>query len=130
DAPVDRFVVDFIGRSNFLPGTVESAASVCLTNGTRIAVTTHGNVGDHVAISLRPERVELADRGAAPEGRPFLDGSVSAVTFLGNSVVYQVALDWLTVEARTENRPSVPRREVGDEVTLWWRDDAVAVVPG
>ena len=130
DVPVDRFVADFIGRSNFLPGTVESPGTVCLTNGVRIAVATDGSVGDHVAISLRPERVEISDRGAAPEGRPVLDGTVSSVTFLGSSVVYRVGLDWLTVEARTENRRSVPRREVGDDVTLWWRDDAVAVVPG
>jgi spermidine/putrescine transport system ATP-binding protein len=130
DAPVDRFVADFIGRSNFLPGTIETDAIVCLTNGVRIAVATDGSVGDHVAISLRPERVELSDRGIAPEGRPTLDGTVSAVTFLGSSIVYRVTLDWLTVEARTENRPNVTRRDVGDDVTIWWRDDAVAVVPG
>ncbi|MFZ8999139.1 MAG: ABC transporter ATP-binding protein [Ilumatobacteraceae bacterium] len=130
DAPVDRFVADFIGRSNFLPGTVESSETVCLANGARIGVRSDGVVGSQVAISLRPERVEITDRSAAPEGRPVLDGSVASVTFLGSSIVYQVALDWLTVEVRTENRPSVPRREVGDEVTLWWRDDAVAVVPG
>ena len=99
-------------------------------NALRIAVASEGMVGDHVAISLRPERVEVVDRAAAPAGRPALDGTVSAVTFLGNSVVYQETLDWLTIEARTENRPSVPRRDVGDDVTVWWRDDAVAVVPG
>jgi spermidine/putrescine transport system ATP-binding protein len=130
DAPVDRFVADFIGRSNFLPGTIETDAIVCLTNGVRIAVATDGSIGDHVAISLRPERVEISDRGIAPEGRPTLDGTVSAVTVLGSSIVYRVALDWLTVEARTENRPNVTRRDVGEDVTIWWRDDAVAVVPG
>ncbi len=130
DAPVDQFVADFIGRSNFLPGTVASGDVVCLTNGARIAVTGAGSVGDQVAVSLRPERVEIVDRGAVASDRPSLDGTVESATFLGNSVVYQVALDWLTVEARTENRPSVPRRAVGDEVSLTWRDDAVAVVPG
>lgn len=130
DAPVDQFVADFIGRSNFLPATVVSADEVCLTNGARIAMGGGGSVGDQVAISLRPERVEIADRGEVASGRPSLDGTIETVTFLGNSVVYQVALDWLIVEARTENRPSVPRRHVGDEVSLTWRDDAVAVVPG
>lgn len=130
DAPVDRFVADFIGRSNFLPGTIESADTVCLSNGARIRLVSHGPVGGQVAISLRPERVEITERGTAAEGRPVLDGRVASVTFLGSSIVYQVALDWLTVEVRTENRPNVARRDVGDEVTLWWRDDAVAVVPG
>ncbi|MEO6654383.1 MAG: ABC transporter ATP-binding protein [Ilumatobacteraceae bacterium] len=130
DAPVDQFVADFIGRSNFLPATVASADAVCLTNGARIAMGGAGSVGDHVAVSLRPERVQIENRGDVAAGRPSLDGTIESVTFLGNSVVYQVALDWLTVEARAENRPSVQRRDVGDEVSLTWRDDAVAVVPG
>ena len=129
DAPVDRFVADFIGRSNFLAGTIESADTICLTNGTRVPIATGGSTGDAVAISLRPERVELVDRDAAPDGHPVLDGEVRTVTFLGSGIVYQVALDWMTLEVRAENRPSVARREVGDSVSLWWRDDAIAVVP-
>jgi spermidine/putrescine transport system ATP-binding protein len=133
DSPVDRFVADFIGRSNFLPGTVETPGRVCLANGTRIAVPPapyEVSAGDHVAISLRPERVGLAGLGEAPDGRPSIDGRVTTVTFLGNSIVYQVAFDWLTIQVRTENRPGVERRDVDDEVSVWWRDDAVAVVPG
>jgi len=130
DAPVNRFVADFIGRSNFLPGTYDSTETVCLANGTRIGVPVAGSVGDHVAISLRPERVEIGARGSAPPGWPTLDGEVATVTFLGSSVVYQVALDWLTLEVRTENRPEIDRRDVDDAVSVWWRDDAIAVVPG
>ena len=130
DQPVDRFVADFIGRSNFLPGTYEAARTVCLENGTRISVPTDGAVGDRVAVSLRPERVVLGGRGEAPAERPSLDGAVSAMTYLGSSIVYQIGFDWLTLEVRTENRPGVTRRSVGDEVSVWWRDDAVAVVHG
>ncbi len=130
DAPVDQFVADFIGRSNFLPGTFETERTVCLANGTRISVPTPGTAGDSVAVSLRPERVELGARGDAPSERPTLDGTVSNVTFLGNSVVYEVTFDWLTVEARDENRPELTRWAIGDDVSIWWRDDAIAVVPG
>ena len=72
----------------------------------------------------------MEDRGAAPSGHASLDGQVSTVTFLGSGIVYQIALDWMTVEVRAENSPGTPRREVGEAVSLWWRDDAVAVVPG
>jgi spermidine/putrescine transport system ATP-binding protein len=130
DSPVNQFVADFIGRSNFLPGTVEAENLVCLSNGSRITVGHAGAVGDAVAVSLRPERVRMENLGEAPEDRPTLEGVVQSVTFLGNSIVYQIALDWLTIEARTENRPSVDRRDVGESVSIWWRDDAVAVVPG
>jgi len=53
---------------------------------------------------------------------------VSAVTFLGNSIVYHVGLDWMTVEVETDHRPDLRRHAVGDDVVLWWRDDAIAVV--
>ena len=130
DAPVNQFVADFIGRSNFLPGTFEESHTVCLANGTRISVPTAGSVGVQVAVSLRPERVEVVGRGESPSQFPSLDGRVSNVTFLGSSVVYEIGFDWLTIEARHENRPELVRRAVGDDVTVWWRNDAVAVVPG
>ena len=103
---------------------------MCLTNGSRISVSDAGSIGDRVAVSLRPERVQMGDPGDAPADRPTLSGTVASVTFLGSAVVYRIAFDWLTIEARTENRPGVARREVGDTVDVWWRDDAVAVVPG
>jgi spermidine/putrescine transport system ATP-binding protein len=130
DAPVNQFVADFIGRSNFLPGTFEESHLVCLANGTRISVPTAGSVGDSVAVSLRPERVEVVGRGESPAEFPSLEGTVSNVTFLGSSIVYEISFDWLTIEARHENRPELVRRGVGDDVTVWWRNDAVAVVPG
>ena len=132
DAPVDRFVADFIGRSNFLAGTLESATSVCLVNGSRIRVPEVepdiAAPGASIQVSLRPERVMIGDRGEVGEGLASLDGTVSSVTFLGNSIVYHVALDWMTIEVETDHRPDLRRHAVGDAVALWWRDDAIAVV--
>ncbi|MGA0355396.1 MAG: ABC transporter ATP-binding protein [Ilumatobacteraceae bacterium] len=132
DAPVDRFVADFIGRSNFLAGTLEAHDRVCLANGDRVTVPSVADgvvsVGDAVQVSLRPERVMIDRAGAAPEGHASLEGEVATVTFLGNSIVYRVALDWMTIEVETDHRPDLDRHEVGDRVAMWWRDDAIAVV--
>ena len=130
DAPADRFVADFIGRSNFLKGTLESPEVVCLANGQRIRVPSVDavTVGDDVQVSLRPERVMICDVDTAPEGVARLSGIVENETFLGNSVIYRVALDWMTVEVETDHRPDVERHHAGEHVDLWWRDDAVAVV--
>ena len=130
DAPADRFVADFIGRSNFLKGTLESPEVVCLANGQRIRVPSVDavTVGDDVQVSLRPERVMICDVDTAPEGVARLSGIVESETFLGNSVIYRVALDWMTVEVETDHRPDVERHHAGEHVDLWWRDDAVAVV--
>ncbi len=130
DAPVDRFVADFIGRSNFLKGVLESSDVVCLSNGQRISVPVVEavNVGDEIQVSLRPERVMICDVDTAPDGVARLSGVVDTETFLGNSVVYRVTLDWMTIEVETDHRPDLERHHPGDHVDLWWRDDAVAVV--
>jgi spermidine/putrescine transport system ATP-binding protein len=132
DRPLNRFVADFIGRSNFLQGTLEDPTTVCLANGVRVAVPEVGSdvaaAGAPVQVSLRPERVMVGARSEAPEVAAHLDGVVEAMTFLGSSVVYLVRLDWMTLEVRSENRPGQMRHGVGDEVSLWWRPDAIAVV--
>lgn len=132
DSPVDRFVADFIGRSNFLAGTLEDPVTVCLNNGSRITVPVVdeeiASSGAPIQVSLRPERVMIDVADAAPAGVASLTGVVASVTFLGNSIVYRVTLDWMTVEVETDHRPDLRRHAVGDSVALWWRDDAIAVV--
>jgi ABC-type Fe3+/spermidine/putrescine transport system ATPase subunit len=132
DSPVDRFVADFIGRSNFLAGTLEDPVTVCLNNGSRITVPVVdeeiASSGAPIQVSLRPERVMIDVADAAPAGVASLTGVVASVTFLGNSIVYRVTLDWMTVEVETDHRPDLRRHAVGDNVALWWRDDAIAVV--
>jgi len=34
----------------------------------------------------------------------------------------------MTIEVETDHRPDVARHAVGEQVDVWWRDDAVAVV--
>ena len=86
------------------------------------------SIGDEVQVSLRPERVMIGDLDSAPHDSAQLSGTVDTETFLGNSVVYRVALDWMTIEVEADHRPDVERYHAGDRVDLWWRDDAVAVV--
>jgi len=74
--------------------------------------------------------VRVERRGAAPDGAATLDGVVRSTTFLGNAMVYSLGVDWLELEARLENRPSQQRFAAGDEISVWWRDDAIAVVDG
>ncbi len=128
EAPANRFVADFIGQTNLLEGTVESSDTVCLANGARLSVRSTEPVGSAVAVSLRPERALLHDRDDVPDGRSSLDGVVQTVTYLGNAVVYRIALDWMTLDVRAENRPSMKRYSVTDEISVSWLPQAVAVV--
>jgi spermidine/putrescine transport system ATP-binding protein len=128
ESPANRFVADFIGRTNLLDGTVESADTVCLTNGARVPASSELASGTKVAVSLRPERAHLHASGSAPDGRPTLDGKLTDVTYLGNALVHTVTLDWMTVEVRSEATHEAPVATIGDDVTVSWDPGAVSVV--
>jgi len=128
ERPVNRFVADFIGRTNLLEGTVESSDTVCLANGDRIEAASDHPVGTPVAVSLRPERARLHRAEDEPAGRTRVEGRLQGITYLGNALAYTVGLDWMTVEVREENRAGGQVGDVGSRVWVSWEPDAISVV--
>ena len=126
--PANRFVADFIGRTNLLEGTVRSGDEVVLSNGMTVSAASDHAVGTKVAVSLRPEQAHLHARGHSPAGRPSLDGELTAVTYVGNALVHTVAVDWINIEVRAPHRPGEAAPGVGDDVSVSWDPEAVTVV--
>jgi spermidine/putrescine transport system ATP-binding protein len=130
--PTDNFVARFIGRTNLLGGTVETADIVCLANGDRVAAETSLPAGTAVTVAVRPERATLRpidpidDLPAATEGHD-LRGVVTGQTYLGNSIIYRVTVDWMHVDVRVENLPT-NRCGIGDDVSIEWDDGALTVI--
>ena len=125
--PASRFVADFIGRTNLIEATVESAGALRLANGVGIQAETAMPAGSEVAVSLRPERARLHRRGAAAAAGSSLDGEVRDITYLGHAVVYAVAVGTMSVEVRMEGEVG-ELFAPGDEVTIGWDHGAAAVV--
>jgi spermidine/putrescine transport system ATP-binding protein len=101
ERPRTRFVADFIGTTNLLPGVVESAtdgiAVVRLAGGERCLVRAAALApGRAVDLSVRPEAIELRARpretAAAREtgDGPTLAGHVEQSAYLGTSISYLV----------------------------------------
>ncbi len=127
ETPANRFVASFIGQTNFLDGTIETAASgngspngavetpcgsirCMLPDGTR--------AGDAVTVVIRPEDVHLAANGSAKgsDGTDNLvEGEVRELQFLGESIDAQVALGDLTL--RLKLHPSA-RVRIGETISL------------
>jgi len=128
ERPANRFVADFIGRTNLLEATVESPSVVCLSNGTRIPAESTLPAGSKIAVSLRPERARLHPKGHAPSDLPSVDGTLLEITYLGNALVYRVALDWMTIEVRSTTDTGTEPIQVGDAVTVSWAPDAISLV--
>jgi spermidine/putrescine transport system ATP-binding protein len=128
ERPATRFVADFIGRSNILPGTVASGTEVALVNGDRLRLATTHPVGTPVGVAVRPERIAIHRPGTAPTGRHALQGTVGRATYVGNAVVYLVKIDWIELEVRCANDGPHDRYEVGDRAEVTFASEHASVV--
>ena len=129
ERPTTRFVADFIGRSNFLEATVASENEVVLANGDRLQLQSDYETGKSVAITVRPERLTIDKKGQDSTNQHQLDGIVETVVYLGNAIVYSVAIDWMHLEVRS-TETSNSRYSTGDEVTVSFDPRYVSVVSG
>lgn len=112
--PVDEFVADFIGESNFLRGKLtekESGRSGVATiegHPVEVADIEHLSVGDDCVLVLRPEAAKLADEGVLP-------CKVTLSRFMGNYQNYQVMVGDTLVKITDFNPKNHKVYEVGDE---------------
>jgi iron(III) transport system ATP-binding protein len=97
ERPVNSFVADFVGSTNFLDGSVlgpdgaEGQYRVRTPIGDVCVLGTEAfKPNDKVLVSVRPEDVELAE--AKPQGGNVWEGLVDQKVFLGECVDFQVKL--------------------------------------
>jgi spermidine/putrescine transport system ATP-binding protein len=107
DEPVNRYVADFVGRSNFLAAVVELVAAneveVVLGDGTRSAGrlppgARRPGIGDAVALALRPELIRLESSERPPNNdhrRQVRPAIVRNRIFLGEHTEYLVTAEGL-----------------------------------
>ncbi|UVC16514.1 ABC transporter ATP-binding protein [Mesorhizobium onobrychidis] len=119
--PADRFVADFIGVMNFVPGKA-AADGVMAANGARIAGTVPETLspGAAAVASVRPERIRLFP---SPETANRIAGTVEALAYHGLDLQLHVRtvlspkLFLVRVTADAADRRPVSS---GDAVELGW----------
>jgi len=108
-APVNRFVADFIGETNWLPGrVVERAASAWMidTGLARFRCAPSDRVrGEQVWLGFRPESIEL---NAGPVNS--FGATLAQVTYLGDREEYQLRAEPAIVLKAVEQNPGETRR--------------------
>ena len=143
--PVNRFVANFIGASNPIPGTIESVdaatrrAVVQSDRGLRL----HGRVtardatpavGDADIVAIRPERlrIEPADGAVADEDANRVEGRVRQGTYLGDQTEYRVdttqAGEMIVRRQNAAGANNGPGLGPGDRVVISWREEANLVL--
>ena len=148
ERPVNRFVADFIGTSNFFDATVVEPADAdgWVTVKTGRGVTMRGlqtdrsarpNVGDAVTVATRPERLQVVpgdDASTTVPGLSQVRGRVQQGTYLGDQTEYRVATeDSGELIVRHQNAAGAggaPGVGPGDSVVVRWQEEANLILAG
>jgi spermidine/putrescine transport system ATP-binding protein len=122
--PVNRFVADFIGETNFLPAEVRGGA-LRLGSGETIASTEAGNLADGTAVTLavRPEQVRIEPDGPVA-------ATIDQTVYFGTDTHCHTRLgDGSEVVLRLQNPPSGETGlRAGQGVRLSFAEGAVRVL--
>jgi len=124
--PVNRFVANFIGESNFFDGAIQNLASDgCLVRCeddllVKVPVQENHQVGAKVHLSLRPEKLVFVDGDVQRYGN-VMGGQVENLLYIGEVTKYRIRLtSSTTVVLKQQNRLGGKRHLPGDKVTVGW----------
>jgi len=135
ERPASRFVADFIGETNFLPGEVvgiQDGTVTLLALGHKMKaqwVDGQASRGERVILAVRPEKIKLSPNGTLRAG--YLPGEALEVSYLGTDTLYQVVLqsgEQVVVRVQNAGGRGIPHFRRGDHVQLHWDSrDALAL---
>ena len=118
ERPVNQFVADFIGTTNFLDATVGGADGAegfyrvrCELGDLKAFAHEPLKAADKVVLSVRPEDIHLSE--SRPQGDNVLEGSIDQKVFLGESADWQIAIGERRLQSRVH--PSL-RIKSGEKV--------------
>lgn len=113
--PQTRFVAEFVGTLNiFKPGAALDGMLAQLGLATLDATTW----------AIRPERLDLAAPGSAPDGVAVLAGTVTKYTYLGREAHVQVETPVGVIVVQIANPGMAATREAGEAVSVLVPRDA------
>ena len=130
EQPATAFVASFVGSTNLLDGSIErrdgEIAEVKVGGASFRARAAHGEAGDRVVLSIRPEGLRvLTLANAAPPGWATLSGKVDDVEYLGAITRFVMRLpDGTQLHLMALAAPS------GEQVTIAYDPARVVVLEG
>jgi spermidine/putrescine transport system ATP-binding protein len=138
--PLDRFVADFIGESNFLEGRLsvdDGRATFRLADGTTVAAPTPAAArrNGHMSLMVRPESLGVGRQApSGPVAPAVLTGRATNIAFMGNHTRITVQTDagvLVCLRFHGESGEQAAEEEMLDrEVQVWWDPRESTVVAG
>ncbi len=126
ESPVNAFVANFIGETNFFTGTVEKVEEeyFMLDTGRFGKIWFYKDmevkIGQVIQVSLRPEKVKVTkEKPITPQGIKIniLEGTVDETIYLGSQTKYTIAVGNHYLQAFKQHV-----RYLLDEVIITWKD--------
>jgi putative spermidine/putrescine transport system ATP-binding protein len=130
--PATEFVATFIGGTNLLRARAAGSAGadlVRLETGAGPALLASGGVAGDVLLTVRPERLQLAPRGSAPQGVTVWPVVIDRVVYLGARFEITARLaDGSLATVHATNTGGVGWQP-GDAAVAWFRPEDGWVIP-
>jgi len=128
--PNSRFVADFIGRANFVPGEVQDKRDGRLTVSVLGKVLELTNIQrefkqqDTVTLIVRPEMVRIKKTGE------LFKGLVRRAVYLGDVIEYDVEVSGQLITGIETDPYKMDLFPVGEDVTVGYAEGCIQVLPG
>ncbi len=148
ELPLNRFVANFIGTSNFIEASVVRSAG---TDGVVVVRSVNGLAmrgrvtdpdarpvaGESIIVATRPERLEVApaEQATSPNsGWTQINGRIQQGTYLGDQTEYRVqteeAGELIVRRQNAAGAGGAPGVGPGDPVVVRWKEDANLILAG
>jgi len=135
ERPATRFVASFIGSINIVPAKVAEVpvngfARLETPAGPAIAHVGSASSGRSVMLTIRPERLKLAEAGGAPAGAVAWSARVVRVVYTGARLEVQLRLadgSEAVAEATNDGRTSLGE---GQGIVAWFRPEDAWIIAG
>jgi len=128
ERPANKFVADFLGQSNFLPGRVDSFETgqlrVLTPTGLQVVARSQKGLpaGTEVTLAVRPEKIKLSKEKLALSNA--YEAQVVHAVYLGTSINYHLELSEGTrLIAFDRNEGASGTLVVGTRVMAGWHEE-------
>ncbi|MGH7835914.1 MAG: ABC transporter ATP-binding protein, partial [Candidatus Binatia bacterium] len=138
ESPRERFVADFVGKSNLFSGTIirsrDGLFEIETGEGFRIKASPapgSAKTGDSkkVLLYVRPEAIELVESADEPPSVNRITGRVAASAYQGSLVEYEIESAGRIMRVNVINPKGKRLFQRGDETALIFAAEDVGIIP-
>ena len=138
ESPLNEFVADFIGESNFIEGEYleeelrpDRVHVIQTGDGTLLRVPRKGtrSMREKIKLVVRPEKVFFIHSTDPEEGLNSTEGKIEEIIYIGEVTKFKIRTSMADdFELKRQNRLGVAKCRIGDQVKIGWKIEDTTVL--